>query len=344
MQKMILIPWFLLYLAFISCTQVTDEPGSVDEPLNPIIQVADTLKGNQGQILEIHISDYFESNVDIVSTMLNSEEPKIVIDSLGDGHFRLSQPDDLYGEFTVQAKITNSDDVTLETELIYQIDKKPGPPVLTNETLIIMPLGDSMTNDPRPRVKLWNIFNDAGYKLNFVGNQYQQSSIPEPHHEGVGGIKIEGIMDKAESLMHTHNPAYVAMMVGTNDIAWYFDETAPEIAKRWDDLISRIFDSSRAGIYILAATIPPLTSKNVGKTGMAVQDRAIMVQQYNAELRTVINERKAKGDLIILADMEAALDLDKHVSNDGVHLNGEGYTIMGTVYYNAIINALKEKG
>ena len=223
-----------------------------------------------------------------------------------------------------------------------QLTDEPNEPFV-EESLIIMPLGDSMTNDSRPRVKLWNLLNDDGYKLVYVGNQYQESSIPDPYHEGVGGIKIEGIMDKAESLMQTFSPRYVALMVGTNDIAWYFDETAQEIAARWKDLINRIFDSSEPGTYILAATIPPVSSRNVGKSGMSVQDRAIMVQHFNAELRSIIKDRKANGDHIILADMEAALLPAKHLSDDGVHLNEAGYAIMGTVYYDAMIEALKEQ-
>ncbi|MCC5906322.1 MAG: hypothetical protein JJU13_08955 [Balneolaceae bacterium] len=220
------------------------------------------------------------------------------------------------------------------------VEERPDP---SGEKLIIMPLGDSMTNDSRPRVKLWNLLTDDGHIINYVGSQYQVSSISSPYHEGVGGIKIQGIMDKAEALMQVYSPGYVALMVGTNDIAWYFDETALEIANRWKDLIDFIFASSDPGTYILAATIPPVSSKNVGNTRMAIQDRAIMVQQYNAELRSYINDRKADGDHIILADMEAALDPDDHLSADGVHLNKAGYIIMGTVYYDAMNKAMEEQ-
>ena len=262
---------------------------------------------------------------------------------MGDGHFRLSQSDDLYGEFPIQSSITNSDDVTLEGELKYQIEENSEPPGPTGEVLVIMPLGDSMTNDGRSRVKLWNLLSDNGHKLDYVGNQHQRSSIPDPDHEGVGGIKIQGIIDKTESLMKTHEPGYVALMVGTNDIAWYFDESAQIIADRWNVLIDRIFNSSDPGTYILAATIPPVSSKNVGKSGMSTQDRAVMVQHYNAEMRAIIEDRIANGDLIILADMEAALNPGQHLSNDGVHLNEAGYAVMGTVYYNAMNKALREQ-
>jgi hypothetical protein len=73
-------------------------------------------------------------------------------------------------------------------------------------TLVIMPLGDSLTNDSRPRVKLWNLLTKDGYKPVYVGDQRQTSSIPDPDHEGVGGITINGIMEKTAHLMETHRP------------------------------------------------------------------------------------------------------------------------------------------
>lgn len=338
---------FLLLIChiFISCSQLTDAPNelSIEESVVPIIQIADTLKGSQGQFIEFHILDYFESKVPIVNAAFYSEEIQITVNPLGSGRYRLIQPEELTGIFLIKAIMENSEDSKLEAELLYHIEEKSVPPAPSNEVLVIMPLGDSLTNDSRPRIKLWNSLSNHGYKLDYVGNQYQESSIPDPNHEGVGGIKIEGIMVKARSLMQTHKPGYVALMVGTNDIAWYFDETAVEIADRWKGLINRIFDSSEPGTYIIAATIPPVSSKNVGKPGMAILDRAVLVQQYNAELRSYIKDRNANGDRIILADVEAAIDLNKHLSDDGVHLNEAGYTTMGTVYYNAMIKALKEQ-
>lgn len=313
----------------------------IDSNSRPIIQQKSLVEGVQGASVEIYIDDYFYSEANLISSELNSAE--ITIEKIGDRRFKFSQPSELYGDFRIQVFVTNSDDVILETELLYQIKEKfvTSPP--SNEVLVIMPLGDSMTNDSRSRVKLWNLLTNDGHKLDYVGNQSQGSSIPDADHEGVGGIKISGIMDKAEALMKTHKPKYVNLMVGTNDIAWYFSESAPQIANRWNNLIDRIFDSSEPGTYILAATIPPVTSKNVGQPGLSTQDRAVMVKLYNAELRKIINQRIANGDKIILADMEAALNPATHLSSDGVHLSEEGYAVMGTVYYNAMNKALKEQ-
>ncbi|MGM0588567.1 MAG: GDSL-type esterase/lipase family protein [Bacteroidota bacterium] len=311
---------------------------SADESV-PITQVADTLRSQEGQSVEFHITDYFSSEAPIVSAEFSGDQLEVT--ELPDNSFRISHKNNAAGQFTLNAIIKNNTDYTLESELIYHIEPKEDTPPPSDETLVIMPLGDSMTNDSRPRVKLWNLLENDGHTLDYVGNQRQGSSIPDPDHEGVGGIKIQGIMDKAQSLMQTHHPKYVTLMVGTNDIAWYFDESGQEIADRWNQLIDMIFEYSEDGTYILAATIPPVSSKDVGASDMPIQDRAELVQEYNQALRTHIENRRANGDLIILADMEAALNPNQHLSGDGVHLNENGYAIMGTVYYEAMNKALK---
>lgn len=202
--------------------------------------------------------------------------------------------------------------------------------------LVIMPLGNSLTNNSNSRVKLWNLLTDDGYEVDFVGDQHQESSIPDPDHEGVGGIKIHEVIDKAASLMERHDPEYVTLMIGTNDIAGGFNEPAAEIADRWNELVQLLLDHSSSRTYIIAATIPPVTSKEVGSEEMEERDRAVMTSRFNQLLREHIENRRQNGDNIVLADVEQALDADQHLISDGVHLNPEGYEIMGTVYYETI--------
>lgn len=347
MQKLMFAILFTGTLMLIGCDQLLNESASDDQQVSgsdepaQIFKIKNNIEGEQGSSTEINIENYFESDAQITSVEMYSDV--ITIEPVGNNNYVLSQPEDLSGDHIIDVVVMNSDDQTLETELNYKIKPTTYNPPPSDGTLVIMPLGDSMTNDSRPRVKFWNLLEEDGHDLDYVGNQQQSSSIPDPDHEGVGGIKIQGIMDKAESLMQTHKPNYVALMVGTNDIAWYFDETGQEIADRWNDLIDLIFSASEPDTYILAATIPPVSSNNVGKSNMEVRDRAVLVQHYNAALREHIENRRAQGDLIVLADMEAALDPDQHLSGDGVHLNEEGYRVMGTVYYEAMNQALTEQ-
>lgn len=218
-----------------------------------------------------------------------------------------------------------------------------GEDEVTPQELEIMPLGDSLTEDPRGRIQLWNLLTDDGHTVDFVGDQHQESDIPDPDHEGVGGIKIHEIADKAESLMERHGPEYVNLMVGTNDIAGGFDEPAEEMADRWNDLVQTLLDSSPEGTWIVAATIPPVTSQDVGSEDLEIQDRAVMTEAYNELIRQHVADRRDAGDRIVLADMEAEMNVEEHVfEGDGVHLTTQGYEVMGQVYYEAITRILRE--
>lgn len=343
-SNIVITSWIMLGL-LTGCKDVpeaTTYPNDLSE-LTSIKQIADLIEGQQGDSLIFRLSDYYVSNSPITSVEFYSDN--VIIEPMEGDSFKIKQSANLIGEFIIEGNLTNEDDFTLESQLTYMIgpvskDSSGAIPPVSDEILVIMPLGDSLTNDSRPRVTLWNLLVVDGHKLDFVGDQYQSSSIPDPHHEGVGGIKIQGIIDKSERLIHKHKPKYVLLMVGTNDIAWYFDKTGAEIAHRWNQLVQSIFDNSDPDVYIIAATIPPVTSKMVGRSDMEIQDRAILVGHFNAELRKYISDRRNKGDNIVLADVEAKITIDKHLSGDGVHLNEDGYIIMGTVYYDAVNTAL----
>lgn len=342
--------WFIMFMA-VACQQT---PGSntIETEPHVIEQVADLIEGKQGESVNFYLGDYYTSESPITSVNFSSDS--VSIEPLDGDSFRISQPDPLSGEFVINGELRNEDDQQLNSELTYQIEPKPEPEPEpepdpdpdtppSDGTLVIMPLGDSLTNDPRSRVTLWNLLTDDGHELDYVGDQRQSSSIPDDQHEGVGGITIQGIADKAARLMNTHQPEYIFLMVGTNNIAWYFDETAEEIAERWNNLIQIIYDNSAPGTYIIAATIPPVTSSNVGNENMQERDRAVVVTQYNSELRNIISDRKDNGDNIVLADVEDALSLSEHFAGDGVHLNESGYILMGTIYYEAMNSVLWEQ-
>lgn len=364
MLSRIALPIWVSTLLLVGCNAITNSTptgSELSEPI-PIKQINDKIEGLQGEPVLFHLSDYFISESPIQFVVFNSDS--VTIEEMENDSFRVTQSEDLVGEYLIEGTLSNESDQVLQTQLTYLIedvdstsqepkpDQEPDPdldpdpdpdPPTSDGTLVLMPLGDSMTNDSRSRVTLWNLLEADGHELDYVGDQKQTSSIPDADHEGVGGIKIHEIMDKTERLMSTHKPEYVLLMVGTNDIAWYFDETGQEIADRWNNLVQRIFDSSEEGTYVIAATIPPVSSKNVGSEGMPVRDRSILVEHYNSALRSHIEQRKAKGENIILADMEAKLIPDQHLSSDGVHLNEEGYKIMGTVYYEAVTAVLKDQ-
>lgn len=337
---------FCFFMIIIAGCKETPGSNNTESEIFPIEQIADTIEGLQKESVNFHLSDYYQSESPITFAEFTSDD--VTIESLDGDSFKVGQPEGLSGDFTIKGDLVNENKQELKSDLKYIIEPKPEPDPEpetppSEGVLVIMPLGDSLTNDGRPRAALWNLLTDDGHKLDYVGDQKQLGSIPDDDHEGVGGIKIQGIADKAERLMNTHKPEYIFLMVGTNNIAWYFDETAEEIAARWDDLIQLIFDSSESGTYIIAATIPPMTSEMVGQSDLAERDRAEVTKKYNSELRDYISSRKENGDNIVLADVEGAINLSDHFHEDGVHLNKEGYVKMGTIYYESMNSVLWEQ-
>lgn len=316
-------------------TETNSETETVEFPLegaNTIIQMEETIPGEQGEDTDIQLSDYFSSPSPFTVVQFNSSD--VTVDDLGNGTYRFSQADDVTGSHTIEVWLENETGQTREAELTYQINGNSD-----SQHLVIMPLGNSLTNDGRSRVTLWHLLEADSHTVDYVGDQHQQGPIPDPDHEGVGGIEIQGIIDKAERLMNEHNPEYVNLMVGTNDIVWYTDEDMADVAERWNDLVQILLDSSGPETYIVAATIPPVTSEPVGRDD---RDRAVLVAEYNEALRNYVEARQNAGHQIVLADAEAEMNVNEHVSSDGVHLNDEGYEVMGTVYYEAINSILQE--
>ncbi len=267
MLSRLALPIWVLTLVLTGCNAITDSTPIAPEITEtiPIQQIADKIEGIQGEPVHFHLSDYFISESPIHVVEFNSDS--VTIEAMENDSFRVTQSEDLVGEYLIEGTLSNEADQILQTQLTYLIEDvdstsqepepdqdpdpdsdpdpepepepDPGPPT-SDGTLVLMPLGDSMTNDSRSRVTLWNLLEADGHELDYVGDQKQTSSIPDADHEGVGGIKIHEIMDKTERLMSTHKPEYVLLMVGTNDIAWYFDETGQEIADRWNNLVQQI--------------------------------------------------------------------------------------------------------
>ncbi len=316
----------------VACQETPGSSAIEQDPEPQVIdQIAEVIEGEQGASATFYLGDYFTSESPISSVEFDSDS--VSIEPIDGDSFRVSQSSLLTGEFVIEGQLQNEDNQQLNAELTYIIE--PGTPP-SEGVLVIMPLGDSLTNDGRSRARLWHLLRDDGHELNYVGDQKQQGTIPDPYHEGVGGVIIQEVAEKAERLMKTHKPEYILLMIGTNNIAWYVNETAEEIAKRWDDLVQLLFDSSEPGTYIIAATIPPVTSRESGREELEEIDRAEVTKMFNSELRDYISEREENGDNIILADVEKELNLEDHVASDGVHLNKDGYEVMGEVYYEAM--------
>ena len=111
-------------------------------------------------------------------------------------------------------------------------------------------------------------------------------------------------------------------MAGTNDVYGGSFGTAPD---RLNNLINQIFAAVPDTILIVS-TLTPLPS---GQT---------QVNTYNQAITTLVNNKTAAGQHILLTSMSSVLTSD--LASDKIHPNDGGYVKMANAWYPVIQQAI----
>ncbi|MEU4476144.1 cellulose binding domain-containing protein [Micromonospora sp. NPDC023888] len=192
----------------------------------------------------------------------------------------------------------------------------------SNGGVRVMPLGDSITdgfNVPGGyRIELWQRFTAGGYRIDFVGSQFNgPASLGDHDHQGHSGWTIAQIDANVVTWLRATNPRTVLLHIGTNDM--YGDTSgAPG---RLAALVDRITNTAPNADVFVATIIPKSGADN-------------QVRGYNAAIPGIVQTRAAAGKRVHLVDMYRALTLSDLA--DGVHPNATGYRKMAVAWYDAL--------
>ena len=195
----------------------------------------------------------------------------------------------------------------------------------SNGGLRIMPLGDSITDGVAVpggyRIDLWSKLVAGGYKIDFVGSQYNgPSTLGDHDHEGHPGWTIAQIDANVVNWLRTYTPRTILLHIGTNDIYGSDPAGAPS---RLGTLLDHITSTSPDAEVFVAQIIP-----------MSVCC-ASTVRTFNAALPALVQTRANAGKHVHLVDMYDALTT-ADLAADGVHPTAAGYGKMATVWYTAL--------
>ena len=196
----------------------------------------------------------------------------------------------------------------------------------SNGGVRVMPLGDSITEGTQVpggyRIGLWQRLSAAGYRVDFVGTQFNgPAALGDHDHEGHPGWRIDQIDANITGWLGTAGPRTVLLHIGTNDVLQNYNlSTAPS---RLSTLIDHI-TATAPSADVFVATIIPLAS--------ASQEAA--ARTFNAAIPGIVQSKVAAGKRVHLVDMHAALttaDL-----TDGIHPTAGGYDKMAATWYAAL--------
>jgi lysophospholipase L1-like esterase len=196
----------------------------------------------------------------------------------------------------------------------------------SNGGVRVMPLGDSITEGTQVpggyRIGLWQRLSAAGYRVDFVGSQFNgPAGLGDHDHEGHPGWRIDQIDASITGWLRTAGPRTVLLHIGTNDVLQNYN--LPGAPGRLSTLIDHITAAVPAA-DVFVATIIPLAS--------ASQEAA--ARTFNAAVPGIVQGKVNSGKRVHLVDMHAALttaDL-----TDGIHPTAGGYDKMAATWYAAL--------
>src|ERR1022692_2243154 len=223
--------------------------------------------------------------------------------------------------------------------------------VLTNYTstnpLKVMPLGDSITDDCSFnggwRAPLQPLLATNGFAFTFVGRQASSASsgFTQVRHEGYCGAvvappgvfaahqysAVNNYLQKIvpDALAITGNvPAVAMILIGANDIGRGRDPN--QVATNDMATLLNLVLSNAPNANVILAKASSLQNGSAG--GLNYGAYATNVPIYNAALENLVNQRRALGQNVFLADMYSAVDYNTMFLSDHVHPNTLGLQAM----------------
>ncbi len=202
-----------------------------------------------------------------------------------------------------------------------------GPPVVPAGTLKIMPLGDSLTGEPRAwRFPAYKKLRTAEFKRGdwtYVGGEYDQfSSMPSEYgnSQGRGGWTMRDVSDGVDAWL-TATPADVVVLhIGANHIFNWQNESPAELKDDWFALVDKILAHS-SNVTLLACTWGAVRPQFNPPNNY---DRAQTVVDVNNLIKAEIVKHPHHGTRLHLVEHDyTAAD-----TRDGVHLTEVGYEKM----------------
>lgn len=192
----------------------------------------------------------------------------------------------------------------------------------------VMALGDSITYGTGSsthtgyRVKLWTRCMMSSWNVAYVGSLVGgPDNLSVWEHEGHPGWRIDQISEHIVVWLKEYRPQVILLHIGTNDILQnHYVTSAPT---RLRILLNQITTTLPQAIVIVAQITP------LGQPELNTE-----VVSYNDAIPSLVQEEQTAGRYVESVDMYDPMPLRD--LPDKIHPNDDGYTVMASVWYEAL--------
>jgi acyl-CoA thioesterase I len=213
---------------------------------------------------------------------------------------------------------------------------------LSNASLTIMPLGDSITEGTAGAVGSYRTdLVPALLKLRsdvvFVGTKEQgPPELTQKHHEGHSGWRIDELVngrvwkqsfEQGISLwLPPLQPRVILLMIGTNDFTQDFD--LGNAVQRYRKLLEEIWRLSPES-YIFVSSVIPTNNRDLNEK----------IRAFNINLKGLADDLLRQNRPLAWVDMYGEAEMDWTLGDfiDGVHPTVQGYSKMAKVWLRHLV-------
>ena len=205
-----------------------------------------------------------------------------------------------------------------------EANAKLAPPA-TDEQRVIF-LGDSITD-------LWSYPQSGGF---FPGKPYVD--------RGIGGQTTPQILLRFRPDVIALQPKVVVILAGTNDIA---GNTGPMPLSTTEDNFATMVELARShGIRVVLSSLLPVSDSGHTREGAPLVQTELRPPQKIVKLNEWLKNYAGENDRVYLDYFSHMVDehgmLKRELSDDGLHTNAQGYSIMSPLAEQAIQAALRK--
>lgn len=176
------------------------------------------------------------------------------------------------------------------------------------------------------RASLFDVLPVDTSDIVFLGNSlthgcewHELFNMPNIKNRGINGDIVHGIRERLEPVINGH-PKKIFLLIGVNDVS--HDLTADSIATAIGELIDDIHSGSPSTRLYVQSLLP--INNSFGK-----YKKLYGKEQAIRNINTLIEAMAKEKGFIYINSRSIFADendnLDKNITNDGLHLLGEGY-------------------